>query len=68
MNRTLEDFVEDMVSNGADSFGVRAVASQTRWRDRKQEAQELAKKLEKRQKKGRILLPVSDNRISEGNQ
>jgi hypothetical protein len=50
VSRTLEEFVEDLVSNGASPLHVRAVASQTRWRDKKYEAERLARELLKSRK------------------
>ena len=49
--RTLEDFVEDMVSDGRTQEEIRAVAFSTRWKDRAEEAFRQAKRMRRRLKK-----------------
>jgi len=44
-SRTLEDFVEDMVTEGKSPDDIWAVARQTRWASVADETRELAKKL-----------------------
>jgi hypothetical protein len=51
MSRTLEDFVEDMVSNGRKPVEVRAVALATRWRPFIEEAEEMTREFFSKQKK-----------------
>jgi formylmethanofuran dehydrogenase subunit E-like metal-binding protein len=43
--RTLEDFVEDMVSDGRTQHQVKYVAQSTRWKPQAEEAFRMAKKL-----------------------
>ena len=44
-SRTLQDFVEDMISDGRSPNDVWVVAIQTRWASVADETRELAKKL-----------------------
>ena len=44
-NRTIQDFVEDMVSDGRDLNQILTVASCCRWKDFKQEIKEEYRRL-----------------------
>ena len=49
-NRTVEDFVEDMVSNGKTEEQILAVTMTTRWSNSKGEVVKIYRKLMKRLK------------------
>jgi len=44
-NRTIEDFVEDMVSDGRSLFQIQVVAVNTRWANKLEEIMNYSKKL-----------------------
>jgi len=50
-DRTLEDFVEDMISDGRSPMAVRAVAFATRWAPQRDKAFRMAERMKRRIKK-----------------
>ena len=49
--RTLEDFVEDMITDGRTLKEIKYVSHMTQWKPKMQEVLEYAKKLMKKKKK-----------------
>jgi len=50
-SRTVEEFVEDLVSYGRDCNQIRAVARSSRWENQMNEIEELLKKYSQKSKK-----------------
>lgn len=51
--RTVQDFVEDLVSNGRSWKQIRMVATYTRWRECKEEVNQAYRELRSRRKRCR---------------